>query len=93
MERLCSVLFSGWTQGAIFALLLAAARMRDRTLWLVTILVVGTAVAGMAVIGITVLRRTRDAWRKFPNTPEYEEYAQRKKTEQEHDKNKIEIHK
>lgn len=78
--------------GCDFALLLAAARMRDRTLWLVTILVVGTAIAGMAVVGIAALRRTRDAWRKFPHTPEYEEYAQRKKTETEHDKNKIEIH-
>lgn len=79
MERLCGFLFSRWTQGALFALLLAAARMRDRTLWLVTILVVGTAIAGMAVVAIAALRRTRDAWRKFPHTPEYEEYAQRKK--------------
>lgn len=93
MERLCGFLFSRWTQGAIFALILAAARMRNRTLWLVTILVVGTAATGMAVVGIAALHRTRDAWRKFPHTPEYEEYAQRKKTEQEHDKNKIEIHK
>lgn len=84
MERLCGFLFSRWTQGAVFAMILAAVWMRDRTLWPVTIAVVGTAVAGMAVIGIATLRRTRDAWRKFPNTPEYEEYARRKETKQEH---------
>ena len=48
MDTLCSILFSRRTQGVLFGLILAAAILRNRTMWIITAAIVGTACAGMA---------------------------------------------
>ena len=49
MDTLCSILFSRRTQGVLFGLILAAAILRNRTMWIITAAIVGTACAGMAI--------------------------------------------
>ena len=86
MDTLCSILFSRRTQGVLFGLILAAAILRNRTMWIITAAIVGTACAGMAG-----LRRCGRAWRDFPDTPEYDAYARHREDElKRNDKNKIE---
>ena len=36
MDTLCSILFSRRTQGVLFGLILAAAILRNRTMWIIT---------------------------------------------------------
>ena len=57
MDTLCSILFSRRTQGVLFGLILAAAILRNRTMWIITAAIVGTACAGMAIVAAAGLRR------------------------------------
>ena len=81
MDTLCSILFSRRTQGVLFGLILAAAILRNRTMWIITAAIVGTACAGMAIVAAAGLRRCGRAWRDFPDTPEYDAYARRREDE------------
>ena len=91
MDTLCSILFSRRTQGVLFGLILAAAILRNRTMWIITAAIVGTACAGMAIVAAAGLLRCGRAWRDFPDTPEYDAYARRREDElKRNDKNKIE---
>lgn len=56
MDTLCSILFSRRTQGVLFGLILAAAILRNRTMWIITAAIVGTACAGMAIVAAAGLR-------------------------------------
>ncbi len=90
MKQLGDIVFSKWTEGLFFVLLIACASTHNSTLWMVAY-VFGAAVitAGLAY-GIAVLCRAKNAWYKFPATPEYVEYARRKSEELENtDKNKL----
>lgn len=57
MDTLCSILFSRRTQGVLFGLILAAAILRNRTMWIITAAIVGTACADMAIVAAAVLHR------------------------------------
>lgn len=63
MDTLCSILFSRRTQGVLFGLILAAAILRNRTMWIITAAIVGTACAGMAIVAVAGLRRCGTAGR------------------------------
>ena len=41
----------------VFGLILAAAILRNRTMWIITAAIVGTACAGMAIVAAAVLHR------------------------------------
>lgn len=61
--------------GALFALLVIAAWLRTPAWWIAACIAGGVFLIGMAVVATVLFRRTGNAWRKFPDTPEYREYA------------------
>lgn len=80
-EKLLGVLTARWVEGIGCLLLLVAIILRDRYIW--------WGVGGLVLLwSVTLLwcvipafGRLRRAWRDFPHTPEYEEWARRKAAE------------
>lgn len=92
MVRILGIFTSRWLQAAVLLLWIAALRMQLRWLLFVAIGLAAVVVAALIAAFAIAMRRTRNAWKKFPDTPEYAEYAaERDRKLAENDKNRIEI--
>lgn len=91
-EKLVGIVTSRWMQGLYFGILCIAVWSRSRGWWIAACVAAGTLIAGLLLGTVPALRQINRAWRDYPNTPEAEEYARRKRKELENeDKNKIEL--
>lgn len=91
-RKLCGIVTSRWTYAACVYMLIMALWSRNRGWWIAACIAAGTLIAGLLLGTVPALRQVNRAWRDFPNTPEAEEYARRKRKELENeDKNKIEL--
>lgn len=93
MLKALRILTSRWLQAAVLLVWIVALRFRLQ--WLLIFAVVSAAAVVTALVAafLVGMRRTRDAWKKFPDTPEYAEYAAaRDRKQMENEKNRIETH-
>lgn len=91
MVKFLGLLTSRWSQAAVLLLWIAALRLHLQWLLFVAIGLAAVVVAALIAAFAIAMRRTRNAWKKFPDTPEYAEYAaERDRKLAENDKNRIE---
>lgn len=89
--KVLRILTSRWLQAAVLVLWIAALRLQLRVLLFAAAASAAVVVAALVAVFAIGMRRTRAAWKKFPDTPEYAEYAAKRDRElKEHDKNRIE---
>lgn len=92
MNRLFRILTSKWTNSCLLAALVTAGIARSENVWRVLFIVFAVYAIALLASVVPVFRQLRRAWKDFPATPEYDEYARRKAAEtQAEDKNRIKL--
>ncbi len=75
MAKVLGILTSRWLQAAVVLLWIAALRLHLRWLLFAAAGLAALVVAALLAAVVLGMGRVRNAWKKFPGTPEYAEYA------------------